>query len=197
MARTDEDWMLRLKAGDAKVREEAFGVLVAKYRAPVIHFLHRMVYQREPAEDLAQEVFLRMYRARKTYQPRAKFSTWLFRIATNVALNALRDGRMRHTREISMESGESALPLADALPDAMATAEQALLEAERLAVIRRAVEELPEKQRLAVVLHKYQELDYTEIAEILDCSESALKSLLFRAYETLRVRLRPLLGARA
>jgi RNA polymerase sigma-70 factor (ECF subfamily) len=197
VARTDEDWMLRLRAGDAKEREEAFSVLVAKYRAPVIHFLYRLVYQREPAEDLAQEVFLRMYRARKSYQPRAKFSTWLFRIATNVALNALRDGRMRHTREISMESGEGALPLAEALPDAMATAEQALLEQERLAVIRRAVEELPEKQRLAVLLHKYQELDYAEIAEVLECSESALKSLLFRAYETLRVRLRPLLGARA
>jgi len=193
VAKTDEEWMLRLRGGD----EEAFNVLVAKYRAPVIHFLHRMVYRREPAEDLAQEVFLRMYRARKSYQPRAKFSTWLFRIATNVALNALRDGRMRHQREISMEGGETAQPLAEALPDGMATAEQWLLRAERHAEIRRAVEELPEKQRLAVLLHKYQELDYTEIAEILDCSESALKSLLFRAYETLRVRLRPLLGARA
>ena len=96
MAKTDEEWMLRLRASVPKVREEAFNVLVAKYRTPVIHFLYRIVYRREPAEDLAQEVFLRMYRARKSYQPRAKFSTWLFRIATNVALNALRDGRMRH-----------------------------------------------------------------------------------------------------
>ncbi len=197
VARTDEDWMLRLRAGDARAREEAFNFLVAKYRAPVIHFLYRMVYRREPAEDLAQEVFLRMYRARKNYQPRAKFSTWLFRIATNVALNALRDGRMRHQREISIDASETEQPLAEALPDGMATAEQVMLEQERLAVIRRAVEELPEKQRLAVLLHKYQELDYAEIAEVLECSESALKSLLFRAYETLRVRLRPLLGARA
>jgi len=193
VAKTDEEWMLRLRAGE----EEAFNVLVAKYRAPVIHFLHRMVYRREPAEDLAQEIFLRMYRARKSYQPKAKFSTWLFRIATNVALNALRDGRMRYQQEISIDEGETEQPLAGTLADGQATAEQWLLRAERHAEIRRAVEELPEKQRLAVLLHKYQELDYAEIAEILDCSESALKSLLFRAYETLRVRLRPLLGVRA
>ena len=198
--RTDEEWMLRLKAGAPSVREEAFDVLVAKYRTPVIHFLYRLVHRREPAEDLAQEVFLRVYRARKSYQPKAKFSTWLFRIATNVALNALRDGRMRHEREQSIDAEadpEASGPsLAERLPDAMATAEQALVERERAAEIRRAVEELPEKQRLAVLLHKYQEMDYAEIAEVLECSESALKSLLFRAYETLRVRLRPFLGAR-
>jgi len=193
---TDEEWMLRLKAGAPSVREEAFDVLVAKYRTPVIHFLYRLVHRREPAEDLAQEVFLRVYRARKSYQPKAKFSTWLFRIATNVALNALRDGRMRHEKETSMESDAGVMPLAERLPDGRATAEQALVERERAAEIRRAVEELPEKQRLAVLLHKYQEMDYAEIAEVLDCSESALKSLLFRAYETLRVRLRPFLGAR-
>ncbi|HEX9764933.1 MAG TPA: sigma-70 family RNA polymerase sigma factor [Candidatus Acidoferrales bacterium] len=188
--------MLVLKAGAPKDREEAFDVLVGKYRTPVIHFLYRLVHRREPAEDLAQEVFLRVYRARKSYQPKAKFSTWLFRIATNVALNALRDGRMRHERESSMDAEVGVLPLAERLPNGMATAEQALVERERAAEIRRAVEALPEKQRLAVLLHKYQEMDYAEIAEVLECSESALKSLLFRAYETLRVRLRPLLGAR-
>ena len=194
--RTDEEWMLALKAGAPKDREEAFDVLVGKYRTPVIHFLYRLVHRREPAEDLAQEVFLRVYRARKSYQPKAKFSTWLFRIATNVALNALRDGRMRHERESSIDAEVGVLPLAERLPNGMATAEQALVERERAAEIRRAVEALPEKQRLAVLLHKYQEMDYAEIAEVLECSESALKSLLFRAYETLRVRLRPLLGAR-
>jgi len=194
--RTDEEWMLALKAGAPKDREEAFDVLVGKYRTPVIHFLYRLVHRREPAEDLAQEVFLRVYRARKSYQPKAKFSTWLFRIATNVALNALRDGRMRHERESSIDAEVGVLPLAERLPNGMATAEQALVERERAAEIRRAVEALPEKQRLAVLLHKYQEMDYAEIAEVLECSESALKSLLFRAYETLRVRLRPFLGAR-
>ena len=107
---------------------------------------------------------------------------------------------MRHERERSIETDTGsegpALSLAERLPDAMATVEQALVDRERREEIRRAVDALPEKQRLAVLLHKYQEMDYAEIAEVLEVSESALKSLLFRAYETLRVRLRPLLGAR-
>lgn len=193
MATSDQDWMLRLQGGDTL----AFNVLVEKYRAPVIHFLYRIVHETALAEELAQEVFLRVYRARTSYRPRAKFTTWLFRIATNVALNALRDGRMRRARETSLEGREETTGTPVEVADPEGSVEQKMLEAERRAQIRQAVEALPEKQRLAVLLHKYQELDYAEIAEILDCSESALKSLLFRAYETLRVRLRPLLGARA
>lgn len=191
VAKTDQEWMLRLKAGD----EEALNVLVAQYRDPVVRFLYRMVHEQALAEELAQEVFLRVYRARKSYKPSARFTTWLYRIATNVGLNALRDGRMRRM-ETPMETTEGTLSPAAVLAHPVANAEQAMLEAERLAEIRRAIEELPEKQRLAVLMHKYQEMDYAEIAEVLGCSESALKSLLFRAYETLRVRLKPLLGAR-
>lgn len=192
METSDQEWMLRVRAGD----REAFNVLAAKYRTPVVHFLYRMVREPALAEELAQEVFLRIYRARKSYRPRAKFSTWLFRIATNVALNSLRDGRMRRTLETSLDAdtGETPVPLESV--DPKGNVEQRMLEAERQDEIRRAIEALPEKQRLAVLLHKYQEMDYDEIADILDCSESALKSLLFRAYETLRIRLRPLLGAR-
>jgi RNA polymerase sigma-70 factor (ECF subfamily) len=189
----DQDWMLRLRAGD----DDAFGMLVAKYRDPVVHLLYRMVHESAVAEELAQEVFLRVYRARHSYRPQARFSTWLFRVATNVGLNALRDGRMRRTRETSMENASDKPGLAAVLADPAANAEQAVLEAERREQIRRAVEALPEKQRLAVLLHKYQEMSYGEIAGVLGCSESALKSLLFRAYETLRVRLKPMLGARA
>lgn len=193
VATSDQDWMLRLQAGDA----DAFSVLVGKYRGPVIHFLYRMVHEPALAEELAQEVFLRVYRARKSYRPRAKFTTWLFRIATNVALNALRDGRQRRARETQLENSDGTLATLTERADPGANVEQKMLETERREQIRQAVEALPEKQRLAVLLHKYQELDYAEIAEILGCSESALKSLLFRAYETLRVKLRPLLGARA
>jgi len=197
---SDQERMLRVRAGD----REAFNVLVTKYRTPVVHFLYRMVREPALAEELAQEVFLRVYRARKSYRPfgraqgkpRAKFSTWLFRIATNVALNALRDGRMRRARESSLEGEAEDAGPAMQVADPGGNVEQRMLEAERQEQIRGAVEALPEKQRLAVLLHKYQEMDYNEIADILDCSESALKSLLFRAYETLRVRLRPLLGAR-
>ncbi|MGH9862862.1 MAG: RNA polymerase sigma factor [Candidatus Acidiferrales bacterium] len=193
MAESDEQWMLRLRAGE----DDAFDFLVAKYREPVVHFLYRLVQEAALAEELAQEVFLRVYRARRGYQPAARFSTWLFRIATNVGLNALRDGRMRRALETSMDAGTETATVVASLHHPAGTAEQALLERERREEVRRAVEALPEKQRLAVLLHKYQELDYSEIAAILDCSESALKSLLFRAYETLRVRLRPLLGGRA
>ena len=195
METSDQERMLRVRAGD----REAFNVLAAKYRTPVVHFLYRMVREPALAEELAQEVFLRVYRARKSYRMRAKFSTWLFRIATNVALNALRDGRMRKTLETSLDADTGQRPVPQRpleVADPGGNVEQRMLEAERREQIRRAVEALPEKQRLAVLLHKYQEMDYNEIADILDCSESALKSLLFRAYETLRVRLRPLLGAR-
>lgn len=191
MATSDQEWMLRLKAGE----EDAFNHLLGRYRQPVIHFLYRMVHEPALAEELAQEVFLRVYRARRSYRPQAKFSTWLFRIATNVALNSLRDGRMRRARESSLEGDpERSAPLEPA--DPAGNVEQRMIEFERREQIRQAVETLPEKQRLAVLLHKYQEMDYAEIADILDCSESALKSLLFRAYETLRGRLRPLLGGR-
>ena len=190
VAKTDEEWMLRLQAGD----DHAFDHLLGKYRAPVVHFVYRLVREPALAEELAQEVFLRVFRARRSYRPRAKFTTWLFRIATNVALNALRDGRMRRWGETSIDA-EDAGPQVAQLSAPGPSAEQRLLEAERARQIRAAVESLPEKQRLAVLLHKYQDLDYAEIAPILGCSESALKSLLFRAYEALRVKLRPLAGA--
>ncbi len=190
VAKTDEEWMLRLQAGD----DHAFDYLLGKYRAPVVHFVYRLVREPALAEELAQEVFLRVFRARRSYRPRAKFTTWLFRIATNVALNALRDGRMRRWGETSIDA-EDAGPQVAQLSAPGPSAEQRLLEAERARQIRAAVESLPEKQRLAVLLHKYQDLDYAEIAPILGCSESALKSLLFRAYEALRVKLRPLAGA--
>lgn len=183
--------MLDVKAGD----EHSFALLLHRYRSPLVNFLYRMVRNREQAEDLAQEVFLRVYRARQDYVPSAKFTTWLFRIATNLALNSVRDGRYQRM-EVSIDQpvtadaedgGERALDVADRRPGI----EQHLVDRERAAMIRRAVESLPEKQRAAVLLHKYQELDYAEIARILGCSESALKSVLFRAYETLRVQLAP------
>ena len=176
MARSDVQLMLDVKAGD----EQSFELLLHRYRSPLVNFLYRMVRNREQAEDLAQEVFLRVYRARAEYVPSAKFTTWLFRIATNLALNSVRD--TRHQRmEISL--------------DAPLTAD--LVEQARSKMIRHAIEKLPEKQRAAVLLHKYQELDYGEISKILECSESALKSLLFRAYEALRVELAPLVAQQA
>jgi len=183
--------MLDVKAGD----EQSFELLLQRYRTPLVNFLYRMVRSREQAEDLAQEVFIRVYRAREEYVPSAKFTTWLFRIATNLALNSLRDHRYQKM-EISIDAPLTADADGDERPfevaDKHPTVEQNLVEQERKKMIRHAIEKLPEKQRAAVLLHKYQELDYAEIAKILSCSESALKSLLFRAYEVLRVELAPL-----
>ena len=194
MARSDVQLMLDVKAGD----EQSFELLLQRYRTPLVNFLYRMVRAREEAEDLAQEVFLRVYRARKDYVPSAKFTTWLFRIATNLALNSVRDNR--HQRmEVSLDApvtidaedgDEKPLDIAEKHPNI----EQYMVEEARKKMIRHAIDKLPEKQRAAVLLHKYQELDYGDIAKILECSESALKSLLFRAYETLRVELAPLVA---
>ena len=192
MARSDVQLMLDVKAGN----DASFELLLRKYRTPLVHYLGRMVGDSATAEDLAQEVFLRIYRARSQYAPSAKFTTWIFRIATNLALNARRDGRYRQL-EISIQQvslSEEGHPRVLEIPDGQPGAEQRLLARDRIALIRRAVEELPEKQRAAVLLHKYEEMDYGQIAAILNCSESALKSLLFRAYETLRIKLAPLAG---
>ncbi|MGH9713232.1 MAG: RNA polymerase sigma factor [Candidatus Acidiferrales bacterium] len=189
MTRTDVQLMLDVKAGD----EASFDLLLQKYRLPLVNFLYRMVRDSATAEDLAQEVFLRVYRARKQYAPSAKFTTWLFRIATNLALNSVRDNRYRRMQvSIDAPVEEDEAPIQ--VPARGLRIDEHMVERDRAEFIRRAIATLPEKQRVAVLLHKYEEMDYGEIARILECSESALKSLLFRAYETLRVQLAPLVA---
>jgi RNA polymerase sigma-70 factor (ECF subfamily) len=184
---TDLDLMLRVRDGDAA----SFEVLLRRYRLPMVGYFRRMVRDQTLAEDLAQEVFLRVYKSRERYQPEAKFTTWLYRIATNLALNAIRDRR----DEVSASGDEDSegFSVLSRLTDPCPTAEQQLVQRDRERLIRQSVESLPENQRAAVILHKYQEVDYRQIAGILSVSESAVKSLLFRAYETLRIRLEPLL----
>jgi RNA polymerase sigma-70 factor, ECF subfamily len=184
---SDAEIMLRAKAGD----QAAFDYLVQKYRRPMVSFMYRMARNTAAAEDLAQEVFLRVYRSRASYEASAKFTTWLYRIATNLAVNHARD--TRHERPevtVSLDEPDEDSGTTLELPDGALTAEQALVRRERMLAIRRKVEALPEQQRLAVIMHKYQQMDYKEIAEVLKKSESATKSLLFRAYETLREQLR-------
>ena len=189
MTRTDVQLMLDVKAGD----EASFDLLLRKHRLPLVNFHFRMVRDAATAEDLAQEVFLRVYRARKQYSPSAKFTTWLFRIATNLALNSVRDNRHRRADvSIDVKAEEDEAPRE--LPAREMRIDEHMIERDRSELIRRAVAALPEKQRAAVLLHKYEEMDYGEIAKVLECSESALKSLLFRAYETLRVQLAPLVA---
>src|SRR5215831_9565281 len=178
----DAELMLRVKEGDGA----SFALLLEKYRLPVIHFLYRMVQDKGISEELGQEVFLRVYRSRATYEPTAKFTTWLFRIATHLALNWLRDGKNEKGQErLDDDSGAASRDVADRRP----TVEHNLLQQAKLEEVRRAIAALPEKQRAAVLMHKYEEMEYSQIAAVLNCSEAAVKSLLFRAYETLRARL--------
>lgn len=183
IAQRDAGLMLGIRTGD----DTSFELLLKHYRAPVVRYLHRMTQNQAVAEELAQEVFLRVYRARANYQPTARFSTWLFCIATRQALNWRRDVR----KEWGRESLDGAVPerAVRQITDRRLTIEQALVYRTRVEEIRRAVEALPAKQRAAVIMHKYHDMDYSQIAAALRCSESAVKSLLFRAYEHLRSSL--------
>ena len=184
---TDAEVMLRVKTGD----DSAFDFLVQKYRRPIINFMYRMAHNSGAAEDLAQEVFLRVYRSRSSYEASAKFTTWLYRIATNLGMNYSRDTRHERPENIvnldepDEETGQSP-DLADKTP----SVEEEIMHRERLNAIRQKVEALPERQKMAVLMHKYQQMDYKQIAEVLKLSESATKSLLFRAYESLREQLK-------
>lgn len=185
----DTQLMVRVQGDD----DASFALLLNRNRGLVVNYLARMVTNRAVAEDLAQDVFVRVYRSRRTYEPSAKFSTWLYRITTNVALNHFRDER-RHQQNLSLD-------VQDAAHVRRETSDRAPLVEDRLVrevvaeQIRRAVRGLPPKQRAAVIMHKYEEMDYAQIATVIGCTPSAVKALMFRAYETLRMRLRPILQA--
>jgi RNA polymerase sigma-70 factor (ECF subfamily) len=179
----DAQLMLRVKSGD----DESFVAMLEKHRSPVISFLYRMTQNRAVAEELGQEVFLRIYRSRASYEPTAKFTTWLFRIATHIALNALRDGKHGKLQDSLDDVREGSRFLQVSGPEP--SIEQTMVRSVKLNEVRRAIAALPPTQRAAVLMHKYEELGYAQIAGALGCSESAVKSLLFRAYEHLRNRL--------
>jgi RNA polymerase sigma-70 factor, ECF subfamily len=186
-APSDVDVMLRVKTGD----ESAFAYLVQKYRRAMVGYMYRMCHNAGAAEELTQEVFLRVYRSRTSYEPSAKFTTWLYRIATNLAVNYARDTRHeRAGNTMRLDEPDPETGTTPDLADDSLTAEEQILKRERLAAIRSKVNALPERQRVAVIMHKYQQMDYRQIASVLKLSESATKSLLFRAYETLREQLK-------
>jgi RNA polymerase sigma-70 factor (ECF subfamily) len=183
----DAEIMLALSAGNM----DAFDVLIQKYRKPIMHFMYRMVHNEAVAEELAQEVFLRVYRSRATYRAEARFSTWLYRIATNLGVNHARDTRHeRSAPTVYLDEPDAETGTTPDVADATPSAESALLRSERMASIREHVMALPERQRMAVLMHKYEGMDYKQIGEVLKLSESATKSLLFRAYQTLREKLK-------
>jgi RNA polymerase sigma-70 factor (ECF subfamily) len=184
---SDAAIMLRVAAGD----EAGFNYLVQKYHRSMINFLYRMVHNQAVAEELAQEVFLRVYRSRESYRADAKFTTWLYRIATNLGVNHARDTKHeRAAQNVYLDTPDEETGTTPEVADDRPSVEQSMLKDERMAMIRKHVMALPERQRMAVLMHKYQGLDYRQIGEVLKLSESATKSLLFRAYQTLRERLK-------
>jgi RNA polymerase sigma-70 factor (ECF subfamily) len=183
----DATIMLELRAGNMA----GFDFLIQKYRKPIIHFMYRMVHNQAVAEELAQEVFLRVYRSRETYRAEARFSTWLYRIATNLGVNYARDNRHeRMASTVYLDEADSETGTTPDVADSTPDAESKLLRQERLNAIREHVIALPERQRMAVLMHKYEGMDYKQIGDVLKLSESATKSLLFRAYQTLREKLK-------
>ena len=185
VAALEQDAQLMLRVGEGD--DTSFALLLERHRGSVVHFLYRMVQNQAVSEELAQEVFLRVYRSRSTYEPTAKFTTWLFRIATHVALNSIRDGKKEKGHEsLDVETADG---MERQVADRQPTVEQEMVHEVKRREVRQAIEALPAKQRAAVLMHKYEGLDYAQIAAVLSCSESAVKSLLFRAYESLRGRL--------
>jgi len=181
--------MQAFKEGDPS----AFDKIVLHYRSAVRRFIHRYVQDAERVEDLSQETFLRVFRARDRYQPTAAFRTWLFTIATRLCLNDLRS-RRRERKVIAPISGtpdgESSQDFLEQLPDlSPESAEQALQRRELEEAVNRAIAELPPQQRAAILLLRFEELSYQEIAEALEISVMAVKSLVHRGREGLREKL--------
>lgn len=183
----DSAIMLELSAGNMS----GFDYLIQRYRKPIINFMYRMVHNQAIAEELAQEVFLRVYRSRETYRAEARFTTWLYRIATNLGVNYARDTKNeRAASTIYLDEPDPETGTTHDVADSTPGAEAGLLHRERLNAIRQHVLALPERQRMAVLMHKYEGMDYKQIGDVLKLSESATKSLLFRAYQTLREKLK-------
>ncbi len=183
---SDAEIMQRAGAGD----DTCFEYLTVKYRRAIVAFMYRTVHNQAVAEELAQEVFLRVYRARASYRADARFTTWLYRIAANMAINHARDTKYeRASSSVYLDQTDEESGAKPDVADMRPIAEQDLLRDEKMRRIREQVMALPERQRMAVVMHKYQDMDYRQIGAVLKLSESATKSLLFRAYQTLRNRL--------
>jgi len=179
--RMDEDaaLMVRTRQGD----KEAFALLVERYRVRAVSFAYRLLGDRHTAEDMAQEAFVRAYSSRHRYRPRAAFSTWFYRILSNICLNEIRRrGRRDHTLGLD-ETGETSSVAASP------SADEEYRRRELAAAARRALDGLPGKQRLAVILQRFEGMDYAEIAEVMGLSRGAVDGLLSRAREALRREL--------
>lgn len=181
--------MLRVRDDDA----QAFAELVELYQHRLVTVMQHLVGPVEEAEDLAQEVFLRVFRGRKKYHPKAKFSTWLFTIANNLAMNILRTRQRKPTIPLNVrDSGPlGPRPAEQLVRDTEDQPYQHVQQQELAAIVQQALDTLNERQRIAVVLNKFEDMNYAEIAEVMGLTTKAVKSLLSRARENLRLVLQP------
>lgn len=186
----DAELMLRVKRGEA----EAFATLVEKYRQAVLNFASRIVRDQTEAEDLAQATFVQVWKSAARYELSAKFTTWLFTIARNLCLNELRR-RSRHPADSLDETfaDDDESPLRQVPDRKTAPAPDDLLHGELIAKVEQVLAQLPESQRTALLLHEREELSYEEIGTVVGCSLPAVKSLIHRARETLKTRIKPYL----
>ncbi len=184
----DVQLMLRFQEGDMA----AFQQLFNRYSSSVVNFAFRFVHSRERAEELAQEVFLQVYRWQNRYEPKAKFSTWLFKIANNHCLNEVRKGEYRVSHEsLDSQPNDEGDGRERELPDTNPRKGDDILAAKQAAdKIQKILQRLPESQRSAVLLSRFEGLSYQEVAEVLGTTEKAVKSLVFRATQSLREGLR-------
>jgi len=181
----NEELMVKIAKGD----EYAFQILVERHQTSVLNLIYRFIGERTKSEDLAQEVFLRVWQAARTYESNAKFTTWLYRIAANLCLNELKSSRRkRWLRFFHADTDEQTVEEED-LSDGSPSPEDLLLSRERSRQITSALQSLPENQRMALILKKYDALSYEEIARILSCSVSAVESLMVRAKRNFQEKL--------
>ncbi|MGA2468432.1 MAG: sigma-70 family RNA polymerase sigma factor [Thermodesulfobacteriota bacterium] len=183
---SSEELMARIAEGD----DEAFEILVNCHQTSISNLIYRFIGDRTQAKDLAQEVFIRVWQSAKGYEPKAKFTTWIYKITTNLCLNELKSARRRRWFRFLQSDEESGKTIEENLSDGLPTAEDLLLARERSRQISEALQSLHANQRMALVLKRYDDLSYQEIAKILNCSVSAVESLLVRAKRNLQEKLK-------
>ncbi len=181
-----EELMARIAEGD----QEAFEILVNRHQTSILNLVYRFIGDRTQAKDLAQEVFLKVWQSAEAYEPKAKFTTWIYRIAANLCFNELKSARRRKWFSFNWSDEDDRHTPEETLADSGPSAEDVLLERERSRQISNALQNLPENQRMAVILRRYDDLSYQEIGLIIGCSVSAVESLLVRAKRTLQEKLR-------
>jgi len=182
---SSEDLMARIAKGD----DDAFEILVTRHQTSVLNLIYRFIGDRTQAKDLSQEVFLRVWQTANRYEPRAKFTTWIYQVTANLCLNELKSARRRRWFPFHRSEGESEKAIEETLSDGSPTAEDLLLAREQSRQVSEALRSLPANQRMALVLKRYDDLSYQEIAKILNCSVSAVESLIVRAKKTLQKKL--------